>query len=281
MLFIKIYAKIYEIIHEIFYFNMPGLGFLYRRIKKNMVLNVKSKKLFLNSKIADNYGMLINNTFNEKETHIFLDYVFSNSSINNFHFVDIGGNIGEFVLDYSDHPNVKNVTVFEPQLEQSYSIEQTITINNFKNTTLIKRPVSSKAEEILFYFNETNSTASGITNNVNLGTKLMATTIDNEFSNSYNFTYVFLIDTEGAELSIINGGQNFIKENKPLIIFEYNHVTSKYFSIKDVEETLGKNYTIFKLNKYGKLSRDLKNIWNLVALPNTFKFSYLNTLITK
>lgn len=281
MLFIKIYAKIYEIIHEIFYFNMPGLGFLYRRIKKNMVLNVKSKKLFLNSKIADNYGMLINNTFNEKETHIFLDYVFSNSSINNFHFVDIGGNIGEFVLDYSDHPNVKNVTVFEPQLEQSYSIEQTITINNFKNTTLIKRPVSSKAEEILFYFNETNSTASGITNNVNLGTKLMATTIDNEFSNSYNFTYVFLIDTEGAELSIINGGQNFIKENKPLIIFEYNHVTSKYFSIKDVEETLGKNYTIFKLNKYGKLSRDLKNIWNLVALPNTFKFSYLNILITK
>lgn len=281
MLFIKIYAKIYQIIHEIFSFNIPGLGFLYRRLKKNMVLNVKNKKLYFNSKISDNYGMLVNNTFNEKETHFFLDYVFNEANINNFHFVDIGGNIGEFVLDYSDHPNVKNITVFEPQPEQSFSIEQTIALNNFKKTNLIKRPVSSKVEEILFNFNETNSTASGITNDINVGTRLTATTIDNEFSVKDNYTYVFLIDTEGAELSIINGGKNLIENNKPLIIFEYNHVTCKHFTIDDVRNALGNNYCIYKLNKYGKLTNNLSNIWNLVALPNTKTFTYLNTLITK
>ena len=281
MLFIKIYAKIYEIIHDTFSINIPGLGFLYRRIKSNTFLNVKNKKLFFNSRIADNYGMLINNTFNEKETHLFLDYVFNNSKINNFHFVDIGGNIGEFILDYSDHPNVKNITVFEPQPEQSYSIEQTIAINKFTKTNLIKSPVSSKVEDILFNFNETNSTASGITNDIQIGTKLTATTIDKEFSNNYNSTFVFLIDTEGAELSIMNGAENLIKNTQPLIIFEYNHVTCKHFTIDDVKNTLGKNYTIYKLNKYGKLTNDLNNIWNLVALPNTQTFTYLNTLILK
>jgi FkbM family methyltransferase len=281
MLLIKIYAKIYQIIHETFSVNIPGLGFLYRRLKNNMVLNVKNKKLFFNSKISDNYGMLVNNTFNEKETHFFLDYVFNEGNINNFHFVDIGGNIGEFVLDYSDHPNVKNITVFEPQPEQSYSIEQTLALNKFTKTNLIKSPVSSKVEEILFNFNETNSTASGITNDINLGTRLTATTIDNEFSVNDNYTYVFLIDTEGAELSIINGGKNLIENNQPLIIFEYNHVTCKHFTIDDVKNTLGNNYCIYKLNKYGKLSNNLNNIWNLVALPNTKTFLYLNTLITK
>jgi FkbM family methyltransferase len=281
MLFIKIYAKIYEIIHYLFSINIPGLGFLYRRIKENRFLDVKNKKLFFNSKIADNYGMLVNNTFNEKETHSFLNHVFNNNNINNFHFVDIGGNIGEFVLDYSDHENINNITVFEPQPEQSFSIEQTIAANKFTKTNLIKRPVSSKVEEILFNFNETNSTASGITNDIQLGTKLTATTIDNEFSNINNSTFVFLIDTEGAELSIMRGGENLIKNTQPLIIFEYNHVTCKHFTIDDVRNTLGKNYTIYKLNKYGKLTSDLNNIWNLVALPNTQIFTYLNKLIIK
>lgn len=277
---IKIYASFHEFIHEKFSINIRGLGYLYRKISKDLILKVKGKKLYFNHKIADNYGRLINGKFNEKETHYFLDNVFRVDQ--NWHFVDIGGNVGEFVLDYSSNSNVSNVTVFEPQPEQQLAISETIKLNSFSNTTLIKKPVSSKEQEILFNFNLTNSTASGITNDSKVGTKLMATTIDNELveqSSTQNF--VFLIDTEGAELEILKGGFALIQKCLPLIIFEFNHVTKCHFKISDVQNYLGPNYIIYRLRKDGLLDLDFSKTWNLVAVPQTAVFSHVNNLVIK
>jgi FkbM family methyltransferase len=271
---VKIYSSIHHLFHRLFSINLPGLGFLFRRIKNDFVFEIKGKKMLFNHKIADNYGRLLNGNFNEPETHLFLDRVFNNSINDYFHFVDIGANIGEFVLDYSDHKKIQQLTVFEPQPEQIKVIENTISLNNFSKTKLIKKPVSNFSDEILFNFSETNSTASGITIDKNLGTLIKATTIDEVFQERQNTSYVFLIDTEGAELNILKGGKNFIKDNSPLIIFEYNHVTEKHFKIKDVQDELGLNYRIFKLNKRGELENRFENIWNLVAVPRN-KFQYL------
>ena len=275
---VKFYAKLYELIHKFLKINIPGLGFLYRLLKKDEYFIVKGKKLFFNHKISDNYGMLINGNFNEKETHLFLDIVFDNSKINNFHFVDIGGNIGEFVLDYSDHENIKNLTVFEPQHEQSESIRETIRANNFKNVTLIERPVSNESKPVNFNINITNSTASGIIENNDNGTSFMSTTLDEVFLANTTDTFVILIDIEGQELNAIKGAQNLIKNTLPLIIFEYNHVTKLYFKIQDVQNELGADYKIYRLNSEGKLDLEFKNIWNLVAVPKTSTYSYLNSL---
>lgn len=275
---IKIIAIFHEFIHEKFSINLRGLGFLYRRISKDQIFKVKGYKLFFNHKIADNYGRLINGKFNEKETHYFLDKVFS--SKNNWHFVDIGGNVGEFVLDYSTNYNVNNVTVFEPQPEQQIAIQKTIELNSFSNTKLVRKPVSSKEEFILFNFNQTNSTASGITNDTEKGKSIMATTIDKELFNINNTqNFVFLIDTEGAELEILKGGIKLIQTFQPLIIFEYNHVTKKYFKISDVQDFLGNNYTIYRLRKDGKLDYDFQKTWNLVAVPKSTTFDHLRNEI--
>lgn len=280
ILIIKIFALFHEFVHETFSVNIRGLGFLYRKISKDTIFHVKGYKLYFNHKIADNYGRLINGKFNEKETHTFLDFVFQSKQ--NWHFVDIGGNVGEFVLDYSTNPNVENVTVFEPQFEQQVAITKTINLNKFSNTKLVKKPVSSKVEEILFNFNLTNSTASGITKDASLGTKLMATTIDDElFSSSSEQNFVFLIDTEGAELEILKGGSQLIRKHSPLIIFEYNHVTKNHFQIDEVQNYLGSNYTIYKLRKDGMLDLDFSNTWNLVAVPQNTIFNYLNKLVVK
>lgn len=279
VLIIKVYAIIYEFFHYYFKLNLPGLGFLYRRLTKDSYFNVKGKKIFFNHKIADNYGMLINGNFNEKETHYFLDNVFENRLINNFHFVDIGGNIGEFVLDYSDHKNVKHLTVFEPQPQQIIGIKKTIIKNKFKNTTLIEKPVSNEIKEVNFNFNITNSTASGIIESSNTGTKLWSTTLDEAFRNNLDHTFVLLIDIEGQELNAIKGSEVLIKRTLPLIIFEYNHVTKLYFKIEDIQNQLGSNYTIYRLNKRGRLDLKFDNIWNLVALPKNETFKYLEALI--
>lgn len=276
---VKIYAKIYEFFHKYFSINLPGLGFLYRFLKTNQFFIVKNKKLFFNSNISDNYGMLINGVFNEKETHLFLDQVFKNKKIDNFHFIDVGGNIGEFVLDYSDHWNVKKITVFEPQPEQIESIKKTILENDFHKTILIESPVSNRIEEVYFNFNKKNSTASGITQDSNNGTIINAITLDEVFKDNYFQTFVILVDTEGQELNAMKGAINLINKSKPLIIFEYNHVTNKVFKIQDVKDYLGKDYVIYRLNKNGRLDLDFSDIWNLVAIPNSIQFDYLNQLI--
>lgn len=279
LILVKVYSYIHEFFHEVLSINLPGLGYLYRKIKSDNVFFVKGKKLFFNYKISDNYGRLINGRFNEKETHFFLDFVFSKGP-GKYHFVDIGGNVGEFVLDYSSNENVEHVTVFEPQLEQQKAILKTIELNEFNHTNLIKKPVSDKVQEILFNFNTTNSTASGITADLNVGTKVLATTIDNEFSTiKTSDLMVFLIDTEGAELDILKGGNVLISKISPLIIFEFNHVTKKHFKISDVQEYLGPNYNIYRLRKDGKLDLNFNKTWNLVAVPNTINFNHVHSLI--
>jgi FkbM family methyltransferase len=272
---VKIYARIHHFIHDYFSINIPGLGFLLRKIQKDFVFELHGKKMLFNHQIADNYGRLLCNNFNEPETHLFLDKVFANDYINNFHFVDIGANIGEFLLDYSDHKNVLKLTAFEPQPEQNKVLQQSILLNNFIKTTVVAKPVAEATKEILFNFNSKNSTASGITNDAGIGTKLLSTSIDEYFIDNSSEKFVFLIDTEGAELDIMRGGRKLIQTTQPMIIFEYNHVTEKYFSIEEVRAELGPTYSIFQLEQSGELSERYKQIWNLVAIPNNDTFKYL------
>ena len=147
--------------------------------------------MLFNHQIADNYGRLLCNNFNEPETHILLDKVFANDQIRNFHFVDISANIGEFLLDYSDHRNIVKLTAFEPQPEQNIVLEQSILLNNFTKTTVIPKPVSDGTKEILFNFNSKNSTASGITQDAELGTILLSTSIDEHFVDFSNSNLYF------------------------------------------------------------------------------------------
>ena len=272
---VKLYARIHEFFHNNLNINLRGLGFLYRRIQHDFVFEIKGKKMFFNHRIADNYGRLLGNRFNEPETHIFLNQVFKLVPENSVHFVDIGANIGEFLLDYADHQSVYHLTAFEPQPEQQKVLLKSIELNQFTKATVVPKPVAESTKEILFNFNANNSTASGITKDKSKGTVLLSTSIDEYFTNREAEQFVFLIDTEGAELDIMRGGKNLITEKGPLIIFEYNHVTRQHFKIEEVQSFLGDLYRIYKIQQDGTLSNHLEKSWNLVAIPNHAPFKYL------
>ncbi|MFN7540342.1 MAG: FkbM family methyltransferase [Bacteroidota bacterium] len=276
---VKLYARMHHLVHEYFSFNLPGLGFLYRQLKEDFIFPFRGNKMYFNHKIADNYGRLLNENFNEPETHLFLDKVFALPEINSFHFVDIGANIGEFLIDYSNHPKISRVTAFEPQTEQIKVLQKSIELNDFKKSTIIAKPVADSTKDILFNFSSKNSTASGITEDTSKGTIVQSTSIDEYFKDKFDQEYVFLIDTEGAELDIMRGGRNLIQKMNPLIIFEYNHVTKEHFTIDDVRLELGDNYEIYKLDSKGSLNTNLKNTWNLVAFPKRKDFMPLLTKI--
>lgn len=267
----KLYSRLHEFIHENFQINIPGLGFLLRQIKKDFSIKFPNGKLWFNHKIADNYGRLINGRFNEKETHLFLNKIFLNR--NDYSFVDIGANVGEFMLDYSSRKEiVKRVFLFEPQKEQIKALKETIKINNFNHCDLIEKAVSNKTGTLRFNVNSNNTTASGISHDNSSNVIVETTTIDEYFDENTSSPFVFLIDAEGAELSIFQGGRKFIKNNQPLMIFEYNHISKKHFNLEDVKRELGSNYSIYRLRKDGSLDENLINTWNLVAFPNNNSF---------
>lgn len=272
---VKLYARIHHFVHEHLAFNLPGLGFLYRQLKEDFIFPFRGNKMYFNHKIADNYGRLLNEKFNEPETHLFLDKVFALPEINNFHFVDIGANIGEFLIDYSNHLKISRVSAFEPQPEQIKVLQKSIELNEFKKTDIIPKPVADSTKDLLFNFSSKNSTASGITVDTSIGTIVQSTSIDEYFNELNDQEFVFLIDTEGAELDIMKGGRNLIKKSNPLIIFEYNHVTKGHFTIEEVQSELGHEYEIYKLDSKGNLSSNLKNSWNLVAVPKRKVFADL------
>jgi FkbM family methyltransferase len=276
---IRIYAHLHEFFHKYTGCNIRGLGLLYRFIKKDMILKVRGKSLYLNHNIADNYGRLVNDKFNEPETHLFIDSLLNRTSSEDIHFVDIGANIGEFILDYFDRKKVKHITAFEPQIEQIKALKKTIELNSMFNVTLIEKCVSKNTDLINFNLPGRNSTGSGITKSQHDSISLKPTTIDTEFNSDTIDNYIFLIDTEGAELDILKGGSDFIKNKFPILIFEYNYVTRRSFKIDEVKQYLGDMYEIYRLRKDGMLDLDYSKTWNLVAIPKFHKYKNLEELI--
>ena len=77
---------------------------------------------------------------------------------------------------------------------------------------------------------------------------------------------IILIDVEGAEPLVMVGGREFMAVNLPLIIFEYDTLSRRYFSLAEIRATLGSRYEIFRLRQDGKLDRDFGQSWNCVAV---------------
>jgi len=268
---IKIFVFVQEFLHDTFKYNIPGFGFFLKKIKNDRILNVKGNKLYLNHKIADNYLRLAAGRYNEPETHIFIHSVTKGikSKVN---FADIGANVGEFILDMATHPQIQHVYGFEPQKEHFAGLTKTIEINGFKHVRLINKPVAETEKEILFYQHPGNQSASGITTEAKEGTlSLTSTYLDKELT-QLDLPYIILIDVEGAECDVMRGGINLIRNNKPLLIFEYNHVSRKHFTIDDVQGILGPDYEIYRLRNDGYIDKNFDRTWNLVAVNKTSVF---------
>ena len=68
------------------------------------------------------------------------------------------------------------------------------------------------------------------------------------------------------------GGAWLIQRLKPLVLFEYNFVSKKYFDVKTIKEILGRTYTIFRLRKDAMLDSHVENAWNCLAIPQGSEF---------
>jgi len=266
LLISKLYGKIYAFFHFNLKINLRGFGWLLRNIKNDFNLYIKNKIFWFDHRVADNYALLINGEFNEPETHYFIDNLLKINKNYKFRFIDIGANIGEFVFDYGDNEQIDELIAFEPQEIQGDVIVKNINLNGFTTSKLIRKAVYNKVGTVRFNREVDNQTSSGIREAQNENfIDVPCTTIDHEFLNSTTMYNIILIDAEGAELEIIKGGNEFIKQNLPVIIFEYNHVSRTFFNLDEIRSELGVDYEIYRLNSKGKLDKNMNDTWNMVA----------------
>lgn len=263
----QVYAWIYFTVKRLFGYQIPGLGFLLRRIHANRMFEISGRKMWFNHKVASSYGLLILGIWQEPETHSILSAIIVALNKRAVAFVDVGANVGEMMIDIGRY---KHVTVygFEPSEECCRAIERSLLANRDKNSKIYNKLVGDSVCQMPF--NEgANVFAASVLSMQSASSSKHAeqTTLDYELSLPEEHI-VMLINVEGYEPQVLRGGIQLIKQKRPLIIFEYNLVSKQYFSIADIQNILGADYKIFRLRRDVKLDSDVENAWNCVAIPN-------------
>jgi len=270
----QLYSLVHEVVHQLVGINIPGMGILLRLIRRERTLLVKGKSMYFNPDVADCYQRLINGRFNEPETHVFLAEFLQASSIDRVQFVEVGANIGEFIVDMASNSKITNIVAFEPQQACSLAIERTCSLNGMSNVSIINKAVSDSSGVVRFENRPKAQSGSGILANDGNGVDVISTTIDAENLDT-SLPTILLIDAEGAELRVMIGGRKFIRQNQPLIVFEYNFVSQRHFTTHQVLAELGEPYALYRLRQDGKLDALLVKTWNLVAVSHKSLFGHL------
>lgn len=250
---------------------LSGLGRVQKLIRKDFVFTFLDKKMYFKHGIEGSYDLLLIGKPNEPETHLFFKKIIPYLPYANF--IDIGASVGEMVIGTSIYDNIQNIYAFEPRTECTQALKKTLQLNN-ENRIKIYEAIVSNCKEIIPIYMNTGGTSSGIYNTSSSNTKTVmqqTITLDSVLPEHLENT-IILIDVEGAEPLVLKGGVNFIKNNTPLIIFEYNNVSKKHFNLDDISSILGSNYLFYRIKHDASLDTDFSNSWNVVAIPRNSIF---------
>ena len=276
----KVYAYIYVWTRAITGHNIPGLGFLLRRCKKPRYINFLDQKLYFEPAIASNYGLHIINQEQEPETHNFLNELFEELGNSESCFIEVGANIGVFMVDLTRRSNV-NVIGFEPSNDCVESIKKTMIKNGRFNFSVYANLVGD-CDELVPFSEGKNAQGASIYTSSNSSNKIQQIKLDNVeelISLPDAMPTVLMIDVEGYEPNVLRGG-GLVRRLKPLVLFEYNLVSKRYFDINKIQQILGDSYAIYRLRKDAMLDSDVENSWNCVAVPrNTHFYTILKSRI--
>ena len=272
----KLYAYLYVWIRAITGRNIPGLGFLLRRCKSPRYIDFLDQKLYFEPTISSNYGLHIINMEQEPESHNLLNEIFDKLGNVKSCFIEVGANIGVFMVDLARRKNVY-IIGFEPSNDCVESIKKSMHKNGRFNFSIHANLVGDRDEFVPF--NEgLNVQGSSIYTSENSINKIHQIKLDNvkELMTLPDSTpAVLMIDVEGYEPNVLRGGARLIKRLQPLILFEYNFISKKYFDIKNIYQILGDSYDIFRLRDDAMLDSDVDNAWNCLAIPRNTHFEMI------
>lgn len=271
----KLYFYIQYFFHNYLHINIPGFRIACSLVNKDRIVYFGDTKIYLNKNISYAYGRIISGLPNEPETHVFLKRVI-NSLEDKLIFINAGAAIGEFSLSIANNSKVSHVYAFEPNTKECEALTISAKINELSNITIINKALNDKPGEVIFYLNEkapyTSSILKELSEQASIPVNIQATTIDIEFA-SLKHPSIMLFDAEGAEKNIIDGGKRIISESQPLIIVEFNSINKEKFSLNDLLNIIGTDYTFYRLRNDGYIDNNLDDVWNVIAVNKKSVFS--------
>lgn len=262
----RLFLKLSWILHEKLNIRIRGIGVASDWVKSEFNFMFRNCQFRFLPAAARSYGLLPAGIPNEPETHRFLDSVLAHS-IDPVVFVDIGASIGEFVITMASKEKVAKVYAFEPHPKTFVALAASA--RGFgKKIDLHEAAVGDEKGELLFPIAEGSPTGAGFGGaHGEASVSVAVCRLDDTLDFPDDVPVIMLIDIEGGELSAIQSGAKFIGDRQPLIVFEYNLVSRRFFTLEQIRECL-KDYDFFRLQSCtGKLDLNLEDTWNVVAIP--------------
>ena len=198
----------------------------------------KDQKLFTDFKINNSRpGEIAGFKFEgDYNLHPFIDLNINNQDkeyIKNKDIIDAGAFTGDTSLPLSKITN-KNVYAFEPFEDSFKLLEKNIESNSIGNIVPVKKSLGNINGERTLFLSGTN--VQGITSDPNIRNydneiKVQETTLDRFVEENNLDVGLITVDVEGAEMDLLEGAINTIKNQRPILHISIYHKISDYFDI--------------------------------------------------
>jgi len=139
-------------------------------------------------------------------------------------FFDIGANIGIHSLSVASNQNCQ-IFSFEPVEFIRKKLKRNIELNKFDNIKVVPLALSNEKKDIKTNYSESSSNQGTFSIiNEDSGTNIINCVKGDDYVTENNIDYISVIkiDVEGFEFSVIEGLENTIKKQKPIIFFEFD-----------------------------------------------------------
>jgi len=150
--------------------------------------------------------------------------------------LDIGANKGYFsFISCKLMKGEGRVLSFEPDFENCGWIEKSIAANNYKNIKLFPIALFDKNARLTLFRGQKSGHHSLVENKGLGSTIIEARRLDNVlFQESIEKTDLIKIDVEGAEIQVLQGAENTLKNQSPKLIIDLHNIDKgKLFDLLD------------------------------------------------
>lgn len=223
------------------------------------------------------------------------DY-YNASKHDDFVFVDVGAHTGNHSLFMSKY--AKKIHAFEPNPKVRDTLNSQIYLNNISNIVVHPVGLGLNNDKLPFYVSETDHLSCGSfkqdhDERNSYYEDLEVRKGDDLFAEKHiDKVDMIKIDVEGLERDVIEGLQNMIAQNRPLIIAEISYTSRKSFgTIDDFETIFPKDYCFYQFSgvsresdKYAITDFDYdshKNHLDVIAVPREKRVYLLHKIVNK